>query len=109
MNATLLSADQRSSDTGADRQAIGANEDLALGIVDRANGEGRTVLLPRETNRYRRVRRYRGRGQYRPGGGRGHRLAPIRGKNSGRHYSNVNRQGVAHAETTGKSTLTVVP
>ena len=28
------------------------------------------------------------------GGGRGHRRAPIRGKNSGQSYSNVNRRGV---------------
>ena len=28
------------------------------------------------------------------GGGRGHRRAPIRGRNSGRSYSNVNRQGL---------------
>jgi hypothetical protein len=30
----------------------------------------------------------------RTGGGRGHRRAPIRGKNSGRSYSNMNRHGV---------------
>jgi hypothetical protein len=34
------------------------------------------------------------------GGGRGHRRAPIRGKNSGRSYSNVNRRRVVDLSAT---------
>jgi hypothetical protein len=34
------------------------------------------------------------------GGGRGHRRAPIRGKNSARSYSNVNRHGVVDMSVT---------
>ena len=56
IDVPLLRADERPNNAGADCQTIGANKDLPLGIVDRADGEGRTVLLRREANRYRRVR-----------------------------------------------------
>ena len=37
------------------------------------------------------------------GGGRGHRQAPIRGKNSGRSYSNVNRHRVVDLSANGST------
>jgi hypothetical protein len=37
------------------------------------------------------------------GGGRGHRRAPIRGKNSGRSYSNVNRHRVVDGRWGGRA------
>jgi hypothetical protein len=44
----LFGPDQRLDDAGAVRQSIGANQILALGVVDRADRERGTVFLRRE-------------------------------------------------------------
>jgi hypothetical protein len=51
MNPTSLGADQRLDDARTGCQAIGTNQDLALGVVDRTDREGGTVFLRGEADR----------------------------------------------------------
>jgi len=51
INASSLGAYQRLDDARARCQAIGANQDLALGVIDGADREGGTVFLRGEADR----------------------------------------------------------
>ena len=56
------------------------------------------LILGGVGNAYAEVFRHTG-----TGGGRGHRRAPIRGRNSGRSYSNVNRHRVVDGRWGGRA------
>src|SRR5205085_11531445 len=59
VDTALLGADQRFDDAGAGDHAIGANQNFALCVVDRAHSESRAVVLGCKADRDGRVRRHR--------------------------------------------------
>ena len=64
INPAFLGADQRLNDAGAGRQPVGADQDLALSVVDRADCERRAVFFGSKATRDSFVR-YDGSGQQR--------------------------------------------